>query len=132
MATKKTPLRVPVTQGLKNIYAMDMHLPYQAACSGHFSVLAFGRLAAAIAVVRTALVQNNTQYHEAITILDTAIATLAAVRERGDSSDVWEITEAERPSVLNGIDVAEECIGTLDVALLAQTASTLFAQIATE
>ncbi|MDD4912028.1 MAG: hypothetical protein PHP57_06995 [Sideroxydans sp.] len=132
MVTKKTPLRVPVTQGLKNIYAMDMHLPYQAACSGHFSVLAFGRLAAAIAVVRTALVQNNTQYHEAITILDTAIATLATVRERGDSTDVWEITEAERPNVLNGIDVAEECIGTLDVALLAQTASTLFAQIATE
>jgi hypothetical protein len=28
--------------------------------------------------------------------------------------------------VLNGIEVAEECIGVLDVALLAQTAATLF------
>jgi len=33
MAKKNTPLRVPVTQGLKDIYAMDMHLPYQAACA---------------------------------------------------------------------------------------------------
>lgn len=132
MVKKNTPLRVPVTHGLKNIYAMDMHLPYQAACSGHFSVLAFGRLAAAIAVVRSALVQKNTHIEGAIEVLDATIATLTHVRERGDSTDVWEITEAERPSVLSGIEVAEECIGVLDVALLAQVASSLFDKIGAE
>ncbi|MDO8989650.1 MAG: hypothetical protein Q7U91_08440 [Sideroxyarcus sp.] len=125
MAKKKVPLRVPVTKGLKDIYAMDMHLPYQAACEGRFSVGAFGRLAVALCVVRSALAQKNTQIPNAIETLDAAIITLTTVRRRGDLTDVWEINEEERPSVLDGINVAEECIGVLDVALLAQTAATL-------
>ncbi|OIR11014.1 hypothetical protein GALL_71850 [mine drainage metagenome] len=129
MAKKNTPLRVPVTQGLKDIYAMDMYLPYQAACEGKFSVTAFGRLAVALCVVRSALAQKAIQIPDAIEILDAAITTLTEVRRRGDSTDVWEITEAERPVVLNGIEVAEECIGVLDVALLAHTAATLFDQV---
>ena len=132
MTKKNTPLRVPVTQGLKDIYAMDMHLPYQAACNGNFSVTGFGRLAAAISVVRTALVTKNTQIPNAVETLDAAISTLQIVRSRGDATDVWEITEAERPSVLTGIEVAEECIGVLDVALLAQTAAMLFGQMENE
>jgi hypothetical protein len=129
MIKKHTPLRVPVTQGLKDIYAMDMYLPYQAACDGHFSVTAFGRMAVAICVVRTALAQKNTQIANAVETLDEAITTLTTVRRRGDSTDVWEITEDERPTVLKGIEVAEQCIGVLDVALLAQTAATLFKDI---
>ena len=129
MARKNTPLRVPVTQGLKDIYAMDMHLPYQAACEGRFTVTAFSRIAAAISVVRYALVQKNVHIPNAIETLDTALNTLLIVRRRGDSTEVWEITEDERPSVLNGIEVAEECIGVLDVALLAQTAAALFDEI---
>jgi len=129
MSKKPTNLRVPVTKGLKDFYAMDMRLPYQAACEGRFSVIAFGRLAAAIAVVRTALVQKNTQMPEAVATLDAAIATLSAVRARGDATEVWEITEEERPRVLAGIDVAEQCIGVLDVALLEQTAALLLHQM---
>jgi hypothetical protein len=129
MSRKHTPLRVPVTQGLKDIYAMDMYLPYQAACDGRFSVTAFGRLAVAICVVRSALAQKNTQIADAVETLDAAITALTVVRRRGDSTDVWEITEEERPTVLNGIEVAEQCIGVLDVALLAQTAATLFKDV---
>jgi hypothetical protein len=132
MAKKPTTLRVPVTQGLKDIYAMDMHLPYQAACTGNFSLTAFSRLAAAISVVRFALAQKNTQIPNAIETLDATISTLLAVRRRGDATDEWEITEAERPVVLSGIEVAEECIGVLDVALLAQTAAALFDEIIKE
>ena len=66
MSKKIKPLRVPVTQGLKDIYAMDMLLPYQAACNGRFSVTAFGRLAAAISVVRTALVKKDTHIPDEI------------------------------------------------------------------
>jgi hypothetical protein len=132
MTRKHTPLRVPVTQGLKDIYAMDMHLPYQAACEGHFTVIAFGRLAAAISVVRAALAQKKIPISNAIEILDAAISTLFIVRARGDSTEVWEITEEERPSVLSGIEVAEECIGVLDVALLENTAALLFDQMARE
>jgi len=129
MAKKNTPLRVPVTKGLKDIYAMDMHLPYQAACEGRFSVIAFGRLAVALCVVRSALAKKNTQILNAIEILDAAIVTLTEVRRRGDATDVWEIREAERTAVLNGIEVAEQCIGVLDVALLEQTAATLFDEV---
>ena len=128
--TKKQPnLRVPVTQGLKDLYAMDMRLPYEAACAGIFNVTEFSRLAAAISVVRTALVQKNTRIPNAVELLDQAIATLSVVRQRGDTTEVWEITEAERPSILQGIEVAEECIGVLDAGLLAQTAALLFQQI---
>ena len=125
MSKKHTNLRVPVTNGLKDMYAMDMYLPYQATCEGRFSVTAFGRLAAAISVVRTALVQKNTRIPDAIEILDKAVGTLSVARARGDSTDVWEIAEEERPSVLAGIEVAEECIGILDVALLEETAALL-------
>lgn len=125
MVKKHTPLHIPVTQGLKDIYAMDMYLPYQAACEGKFSVTAFARLAAAISVVRTALVTKNTHIPDAVEILDEAINTLVTVRRRGDASDIWQITEEELPSVLRGIEVAEDCIGVLDVALLEQTATML-------
>jgi hypothetical protein len=126
MHKKETkPLRVPVTNGLKDIYSMDMRLAYQAACVGQFNVVAFSRLAAAIGVIRTALVQKQTRIPLAIETLEATIATLIAVRKRGDETGLWEITESERPSVLDGIDVAEQCIGTLDVALLEQTATML-------
>ncbi|HXU94043.1 MAG TPA: hypothetical protein VFP33_10345 [Gallionella sp.] len=126
---KRKPLRIPVTRGLKDIYAMDMHLAYQAACLGQFNVVSFGRLAAALSVVRSALEQNQTRNPDAIPTLDDSIATLLEVRNRGDETDVWEITERERPAVLAGIDMAEECIGTLDVALLERTAATLLKQV---
>lgn len=108
---------------------MDMHLAYQAACSGQFNVVSFSRLAAAISVVRSALVQNQTRQPLAIDTLDTAIETLVAVRTRGDSTDIWEITESERPAILDGIDMAEQCIGTLDVALLERTATQLLLEV---
>lgn len=129
---KKSPLRVPVTQGLKDIYAMDMHSAYQAACLGQFNVVAFSRLAAAVSVVRFALEQKQTKIPLAIETLDAAIETLMAVRKRGDETDAWELTESERPSVLEGIDMAEQCIGTLDVALLELTAARLLEVIASD
>lgn len=122
-------LRVPVTQGLKDLYAMDMRLAYQAACAGQFTVVAFGRLAAAVSVVRSALEQNQTKTPLAIETLDAAIETLLAVKNKGDSTGIWEITASELPSVLEGIDMAENCIGTLDVALLARTAAMLLQNV---
>ena len=126
---KRNSPRVPVTRGLKDIYAMDMHSAYQAACMGQFNVTAFGRLAAAISVIRSALEQKHTRIEDAIETLDAAIETLMVVRNRGDETDLWEINESERPSVLAGIDMAEQCIGTLDVALLAQTADKLLRDV---
>jgi hypothetical protein len=126
---KRNSLRVPVTSGLKDIYAMDMHAAYQAACAGQFNVVAFGRLAAAISVVRSALEEHQTKLPLAIETLDVTIETLLAVRSKGDETEVWEITESERPSVLSGIEMAEQCIGTLDVALLAQTAAKLLQNV---
>jgi hypothetical protein len=122
-------LRVPVTHGLKDLYAMDMRLAYQAACAGQFTVVAFGRLAAAVSVVRSALEQNQTKIPLAIETLDAAIETLLAVKTKGDATNVWEITASERASVLEGIDMAEKCIGTLDVALLARTAAMLLQDV---
>lgn len=129
---KRNLLRVPVTAGLKDIYAMDMHTAYQAACLGQFNVNAFGRLAAAISVVRTALVRHETKIQNAVELLDAAIEALQRVREKGDETGVWEIGEEDRPAVSNGIDVAEQCIGTLDVALLAETADQLLQDISAE
>ena len=129
---KRNSLRVPVTRGLRDIYAMDMHMAYQAACVGQFNVDAFSRLAAAISVVRSALEQHQTRNSLAIVTLDTAIDTLQAVRKKGDETNVWEISESERPSILSGIDMAEACIGTLDVALLAHTAARLLRDVCGE
>ena len=108
---------------------MDMRLAYQAACIGQFNVTAFGRLAAAISVVRSALEQSQVNTPLAVDTLDAAIETLRAVRKKGDETGLWEITESELPVVLGGIDMAEQCIGILDVALLAQTADRLLQDV---
>jgi hypothetical protein len=126
---KKGKLRVPVTKGLKDIYAMDMHLAFSAACAGRFNVTAFGRLAAAISVIRTALEQRQNIHPDATAVLDHAIAILLVIKEKGDATDIWEITEIDQPAVLLGIEVAEECIGMLDVALLAETAAKLLQDV---
>ncbi len=126
---KKKKLHVPVTAGLKNRYAMDMHAAYQAACLGRFNVNAFGRLAAALSVVRTALVCHNTPILNAVEALDAALAILHTVRDAGDASDIWEIIEADRPTILHGIEMAEQCIGTLSVGLLSETADQLLQQM---
>jgi hypothetical protein len=130
MKTKKgSSIRVPVTHGLKDLYAMDMHLAYQAASIGQFNVTAFSRLAAALSVVLSALTQHNTQIPNAIATLTVTVETLQEVRSRGDTTGVWEINAAELPAVLSGIEMAEYCIGTLDVALLEQTAAMLLQQL---
>jgi hypothetical protein len=130
MKTKKSgSIRVPVTHGLKDMYAMDMHLAYQAASLDQFNVTAFSRMAAALSVVLSALTQHNTQIPNAIATLNVAVETLQEVRARGDTTGAWEITENERPAVLSGIEMAEYCIGTLDVALLEQTAAMLLEQL---
>jgi hypothetical protein len=129
---KRSLLRVPVTQGLKDIYAMDMHTAYQAACIGRFNVTSFGRLAAAISVVRTALVRHETTIQNAVELLDAAIEVLQQVRKKGDEENIWEIPESQRITVLDGINAAEQCIGTLDVALLAETAEQLLQDVAVE
>lgn len=130
MNPKKTKsLRVPVTHGLKDMYAMDMHAAYQAACLGQFTVISFSRLAAAVSVVLSALEQHQTKIPLAIPTLSAAVETLLAIRARGDATDKWEITASERPSVLSGIEMAEQCIGTLDVALLEHTAAMLLQQL---
>lgn len=126
---KGTHLRVPVTHGLKDLYAMDMHAAYQAACTGQFNVVSFSRLAAAISVVLSALEQNQTKIPLAIPTLNTTVETLLAVRARGDTTGLWEISDSELPAILGGIDMAELCIGTLDVALLEQTADMLLQQL---
>lgn len=129
---KRSLLRVPVTQGLKDIYAMDMHAAYQAACIGRFNVTSFGRLAAAISVVRTALVRHETTIQNAVELLDGAIEVLHQVRNKGDETGIWEIPESQRITVLDGINAAEQCIGTLDVALLAETAEQLLQDVGVE
>lgn len=111
---------------------MDMRLAYQAACVGQFNVVAFGRLAAAISVIRSALEQNRTTLSDSCETLDAAIETLLAVRRKGDETGVWEIAKDELPIVLGGIDMAERCIGTLDVELLAQTAAMLLQEVCNE
>ena len=126
---KASSLRVPVTHGLKDMYAMDMHLAYKAASSGQFNVVAFSRLAAALSVILAALTQHGSKVTEAIPVLSCAVDTLQTVRTRGDTTDIWEINEDERPSVLSGIEMAEHCIGTLNVALLEQTATMLLKQL---
>jgi hypothetical protein len=129
---KRSKVRIPVTQGLKDVYAMDMHLPYQSACAGQFNVVAFSRLAAAISVVRTALDQTGKGSPEAVAALDQAVETLLEIRHRGDGGGVWEINETERPVVLAGIQAAEECIGILSVDRLQAAADTLLMQLANE
>lgn len=126
---KKTPLRVPVTHGMKDVYAMDMHLAYQAALSGQFNVVAFSRLAAALSVIRSALEQHQSRIPQAIEVLDAAVVTLQHIRTRGDASGVWEVLEDERDSIKQGIDMAEQSMGTLDVALLERTAALLLEQL---
>lgn len=126
---KASSLRIPVTHGLKDIYAMDMHAAYQAACRGQFNVVSFSRLAAAISVVLSALEQHQTTIPLALPTLNNAVETLLAVRARGDATNTWEINESERPAVLSGIEMAEQCIGTLDVALLEQTADMLLQKL---
>lgn len=129
MRKKSRPLRVPVTHGLKDIYAMDMHLAYQSACQDKFNVTAFGRMAAALSVIRSALDTHQTRIPQAIEIIDAALEILRQVRQRGDEQDDWRILEAERPPLLQGILMAEESIGTLDVALLERAALRLLQEI---
>lgn len=129
---KRGSRRIPVTHGLKDLYAMDMHLPYQAACAGQFTVVGFGRLAAALMVVRSALEQAHTQIPNAVEILDATLQSLQVIRQRGDSTEVWEITEEERPVILDGIEVAEQCIGTLSTTQLEQAADMLLQQVLNE
>lgn len=126
---KGSPLRVPVTHGLKDVYAMDMHLAYQAAINGHFNVVAFSRLASALSVILSALTQQQTKMPDAIQVLNSAVDTLQNVRNRGDTTGIWAIREFELPVVRDGIEIAERCIGTLTVSLLEQTAEMLLQQL---
>jgi hypothetical protein len=121
--------RLPVSQSLNDLYELNMHLPYQAACSGKFTVVAFGHLAAALSVVRYALEFFHIKSADAIPALDSALETLHAVRMRGDKSDVWEITTDELPVIQRGIQTAEHCIAIFSTAPLQHASDMLLMHI---
>lgn len=124
----KSP-RIPVTRGLKDIYGMDMHVAYQAACENRFSVTHFSRLAVAISNVRAAIAYKNIKDEESEKLIDDAIAVLMQVRQHGDETGEWLIPEESKDIVLNGINKADECLGTLDVSLLQETAARLLREM---
>ena len=79
--------------------------------------------------MRSALEEHQTTLPLAIETMDEAIKTLLVVRQRGDETEKWEITESERPSILDGINMTEQSIGTLDVGLLEKTATKLLQSV---
>jgi len=87
---KINKLRIPVTHGLKDMYAMDMRLAYQAAYLGHLMLWLLHVWQRLFSVIRLRSSITRPKIPHAIETLDEAIVTLQAVRKKGDEADIWK------------------------------------------
>lgn len=114
------PVNVPVTQGLLDDLAQDMHFALMGMESNDNSPDNWKKLGRVIFVVALTADDNERVGFGDKVLLDSAVLTLKAISDREERTKVWTMTEADRSSLINGAIAAENIIPLLDYRKLSE------------
>lgn len=119
------PVNVPVTQGLLDSLAQDMHFALMGMESNDNSPDNWKKLGRVIFIVALTADDNERVGFGDKVLLDSAVLTLKAISDREERTKVWHMAEADRSSLINGAIAAENIIPLLDYRKLS-SANTAF------
>lgn len=119
------PVNVPVTQGLLDSLAQDMHFALMGMESNDNSPDNWKKLGRVIFIVALTADDNERVGFGDKVLLDSAVLTLKAISDREERTKVWSTTEMDREALTNGAIAAENIIPLLDYRKLS-SANTAF------
>jgi len=114
------PVNVPVTQGLLDSLAQDMHFALMGLGYQDNSPDNWKKLGRVIFVVSIAADDNDRVGHGDRVMLDSAVLTLKSISDRELRTKVWSTTEMDREALTNGAIAAERVIPLLDYRKLSE------------
>ena len=125
------PVNVPVTQGLLDDLAQDMHFALMGMESNDNSPDNWKKLGRVIFIVALTADDNERVGFGDKVLLDSAVLTLKAISDREERTKVWSTTKMDREALTNGAIAAENIIPLLDYRKLSE-ANTAFRAYASE
>jgi len=107
-------VRVPITRGVVDSYAQDLHFPLMAAELGHFTTESFDKIGAALNVVWGALQFKPPKDPAVLIVIESGMRTMNECAQRGDGTGIWKLTPIELASVTAAANKAEEALPHLN------------------
>lgn len=118
-------IRVPMTRGLLDSFAQELHFSLMTATQGHFSKIGFDKIGSCLNVIHGALEVKPPKDRATLVVIEGAIRAMNDCGDRGARSGVWTLTLEERASVTAGAQKAEEALAFLDVLTLHESMQNL-------
>lgn len=132
-ARKIRPLKIPVTPGLLDQFAQELHFTLMAAGLGSFSKTSFDKIGGCLNCIYGALVLRPPKDTSIMLVIEGAMRAMNECGQRGTRSGIWSLTTLERAAVSAGVQKSEEALVALDVMVLFESMQLLKArQIAEE
>ena len=119
------PVNVPVTQGLLDSLAQDMHFALMGMESNDDSPDNWKRLGRVICITSIASDDNDRVGRSDNILVDSAVLTLQAISDREVRTGRWHVTDLDRTALTNGAVAAERVLPLLDYRRLNAACATV-------
>ncbi|OIR10999.1 hypothetical protein GALL_71700 [mine drainage metagenome] len=125
-------LRIPITKGLHDQFAQEMHFSLMKANLGHFSTVEFDKIGRCFNTIYGALDLKPPKDKSLLVAIEGAMRAMNECAARGDTSGIWTLRITELAAVRAGVKKAEEALALLDVTTVYQAMKLLDAERAAE
>lgn len=109
------PVNTPITRGLVDSFAQELHFSLLAARAGYFSTATFDKIGATFNVLWGALELRKPKHQAERLVIEGGMRAMNECAERGDRTGVWTLTLPQIASVTAAAIKAEEVLPQLSV-----------------
>ncbi|HAF43456.1 MAG TPA: hypothetical protein DCK83_00545 [Gallionellaceae bacterium] len=129
-STRRTirPLRIPITRGLIDQFAQELHFSLMKAQLGYFTTVEFDKIGTCFNTIYGALDLKPPKDKTILVAIEGAMRAMNDCSKRGDTSGVWALRVTEIAAVRAGAQKAEEALALLDVTTVYQSIKQLEAE----
>lgn len=110
-----TEVKIPLTRGLLDEFAKELHFGLMAAENGHLGKINFDRIGSTLNVLWAAFQHNPPKDASAVPVLEGAMRAMNECGNRCAPTSNWQFTATEILAVSAGIRRAEEAMQYLTV-----------------
>lgn len=122
------PVRIPITKGLIDQFAQELHFSLMKAHLGYFTTVEFDKIGTCFNTIYGALDLRPPKDKTILVAIEGAMRAMNDCSKRGDTSGVWTLRVTEIAAVRAGAQKAEEALALLDVTTVYQSIKLLEAE----
>jgi hypothetical protein len=109
------PVGTPITRGLLDSFAQELHFSLLTARAGHFNTTSFDKIGGTLNVIWGALELRKPQFNTERLVIEGGMRTMNEVADRGDKTGTWMLTLTQIATVTAAANKAEEALQFLNV-----------------